>query len=644
MLSNTDFAAVYTKTAKKIYNMLVSVFKSSDEAIEVMNRTYLAVNSADYTDEKAVCMAAAKEAFKRITLPASPGYENELMQSFFKSGEKFNIGLSDECINKAYAFISYVDKLKPVYILVIYMRMYCGLEISDIAEAAGTNYATASELLFDAYRSIMPKIALEAKSDGVFKNAPVLQIIRLVLLRQKEAVSQDTTYDDFFNHTLSKLMSAAQDRPFEIYDTAEEVFTQTATTVPLKNSPLEITDVYSNEPIAKATDETISLNTPFNFDEYEKKASFVDSEEWARLKNLFGFYASDENNENLSVAFDLLSDGYNADAANIFSEVKQRDNSAAPYLGLLMVDVNAHTIDELFSIRADYTSMQNYIAAKYRSAGSLKDFLTKLAEHCKPLPTMPIPTVQQPVQQPVSQPVSQPVTQPVEKTKKPVGAIIGIVLTALILVAGIVFFVMFGNFTKAPADNKNDEAVTQSNLYVIESADRYDFQIDSGAEENRIVFQPKKTGYYIIKSSNTKSDFDVSLVDADGKIRDNDKDSGVGNNFMALLEYKANDPQITIKIISVSEATGKQNITIEVEYCTPEQYTAMKKYRNEFGNGKVFTNEHKMYKSRSVSTDKFYYYENQKLEPVGYFYDEETSTLWITYQSGKNTYYYYPMR
>ncbi len=637
MLSNTDFAAVYTKTAKKIYNMLVSVFKSSDEAIEVMNRTYLAVNSADYTDEKAVCMAAAKEAFKRITLPASPGYENELMQSFFKSGEKFNIGLSDECINKAYAFISYVDKLKPVYILVIYLRMYCGLEISDIAEAAGTNYATASELLFDAYRSIMPKIALEAKSDGVFKNAPVLQIIRLVLLKQKEAVSQDTTYDDFFNHTLSQLMSAAQDRPFEIYDTAEEVFTQTAATAPLKNSALGITDVYSNEPIAKATDETISLGTSFNFDGYEKKARFADSEEWARLKNLFGFYASDENNEMLSDAFELLLEGYSNDAANIFDDVKRTDNSAAPYLGLLMAELNARRIDDLFSIRADYASMQNFIAAKYRSAGNLKDFLQKLADYNKPISANPIPPVQQTYQPPV-QAFSQ---QPAQEKKSSVGAIIGIALTALVLVIGVIIFVVFSDFGVAPAIEETTEPTTQAKLYVIDTASSYTFAVDGSAEEIKIAFKPQKTGYYIIKSSSSDLNLDVSLANSDGKICDTDKDSGTGDNFLAILEYKGIETH-TIKITSNPRKEGTYDIKIEVEYCTPEQYTAMKKYRNEFANGRIFTSNDKLYKGRAETTP--HSYDNQLLdEPSGYFYDEDTNILWIAYKTVSGE-YYYPMK
>ncbi len=138
-LSNNNFTYIYNQTAKKLYNMLAGVFKSTDEAVNILNETFAAIASSDNADESTVYKTAAALSLKRLSIPTPNYYDKNVLESFFTSCEQFNTYVSPEAAEASDALLEYFEPVDTFYLLVLYLRMYCELSIDDIAQVVGTS-------------------------------------------------------------------------------------------------------------------------------------------------------------------------------------------------------------------------------------------------------------------------------------------------------------------------------------------------------------------------------------------------------------------------------------------------------------------------------------------------------------------------
>ena len=214
-LSKDVFTGIYNQTAKKLYNMLASVFRSSDEAVDILNETFSAIASSEQADESAVYKTAATLSVKKLGVPAPTNYEKNVLDSFFATCEQFDARVSQEAIDASDALLAYFEPVDSFNLLVLYLRMYCEMSIVDIAQIIGTNENTAKCILVDSYRSFMTTAAATVKEDTLLNQFPLLQLFHIALCNQKEAVYHDNTYNDFFDYTLNQLTAEEEEEVAE---------------------------------------------------------------------------------------------------------------------------------------------------------------------------------------------------------------------------------------------------------------------------------------------------------------------------------------------------------------------------------------------------------------------------------------------
>lgn len=604
-LDSTNFAAIYNSTAKQLYNMLVSSFKSADEAVSIMNETYTAVATSDVAQESTVFQTAAELAYKRYGTPPAIDYEEDFVNTFLISCERFDAEVSYDAAQAAFNHLGFLDELEPMSLFTVYLRLYCDMEFDDIAAAAQTDAASVKSILITAYRSFMPKLAVAAKDNPATSSIPALVLMRAALQLQKKSAASDNTYNEFFDYTLAQLM------PAQVQDAEEQ--TEEAT----------IEDVYSSDTQQPTSNDT-TVELPDSFDPMPEEVidTYSDSPEWSRLKSIFGFTAAPAANADLSQAFELILDGQFGAAQRILHSVRTVDNSAAAYLGLLMIDVRARSIDELFSINANYKEMQNFIAANYRAGAELKDFLSRLAN--RPAP----------IRQVEQRPAPAPAEQPAPKEKKGSGGIIaGVIAVAVVIIAiiAIATFILIPKITGTQLFSEPETVATTLAPPTgnIMNTGPYDVTVRPN-QETQIEFRPQQSGYYVFVSEENNANLAAKIYNSSNIIIDSDLDSGEGKNFMAIA-YCESYSAVTINIYAEGQLAAEDKIRFVVYSVSESEATAMKEYRSYAKNGIYIKSTVLLYADHNASGKTYNFPDGADLKPVDFYVDTRSNTLWLAF-------------
>ena len=817
-LSNNEFTYIYNRTAKKLYNMLAGIFKSTDEAVNILNETFTAIASSDKADESTVYKTAAALSLKRLSIPTPNYYDKNVLESFFTSCEQFNTFVSPEAAEASDALLEYFEPVDSFYLLVLYLRMYCELSIDDIAHIIGASKNTTMYLLVDSYRSFMTTAAATVKEDPLLNQFPLLQLFHIALLSQREAVFNDNTYNDFFDYTLERLLSGepeepeetpeqtenlvfldaeaaeaaeelqaeeeaaeepqeeeeaaeepqeedeATEEPQEEDETAEEPQKEDeateepqeedeateepqeedataeepqeedeaveepqeeeeATEKPQEEDEAveepqeeeeatekpqaeeEATEESQEEEVTaeepqeeeeateepqeeevtaeesqeeekaveelqeddnlwedeeaeellddddedddddslmedicsdnEESDSTISTPPvkPVSAKATQPKFSLNDSPEWSRLKSIFRFSVSDENNMKLSRAFELILDGQFAPAQALLTNIKKDCDNASVFLGLLMIDVRARSIDELLFVRTNFREMQNFIDTDNRADVELKDFLERIAKKADAAMA--------------AAPAPEAAEKSAKKEKKSSGGTVAIIVIGIILViAAIAAVLFFGKDRLLQLLPTQETTVTTTEapaLPVMTKTASYKVRIN-GDQATQIEFRPLQSGYYGFRSKENTANVAIKILDKNGNVIDEDHNSVGETEFLALAQCESN-ASIIISIYAEKAVAAPEQVSFTVYSLSDAEAQATKKYREFARNGVTLTADDKLHIVHDKTSPAYRYPTGAKAMPVDFYIDQADNTLWLAFKAkvaGSSATLWYP--
>ncbi len=641
MSDKENAKSIFDITSGKLRFMLISIFGNETAADEIMTKIYSDVFSATEAPTAADVFAKAAEiCFNQLGVPeksAAADFSVEDMHSFFESCENFSTPVPDEGVAAVDALNALTDTLDPVSKLIVCLRMCFDMTIDEISCFADNSEAVITAL-FNAYRSIMPNAAQICMSTPSLQGLPVLQLVRISLLKQSfNTKTPDCFFDGLFT---------------EPYSNDEQPVTET------EQSSIE--DIYSD---SHPNDNTMKIPSDFVVDPI---ADF-ESPEWSYVKNKFGFDFSDDKSMRFSEAYSLIAQGYTYSAKEILFSINRDAPNAASFLGLLMIDAGASSPDDLLHIHIDYAVLPSFKAADYYGNSQLKDFLGNLlSSRVHPQPTKP--TVA-PVESPQAHKDDIPKV-PVENTDKPAdskksntGLIIGIIAGVAVLAIAAVVAILFatGMISIPDKNNVSEETVPLveetnateelATIPPVTTAPHIANTIAQGTstvtidrmEENKFEFRPTQSGYYAFVSEEYNLDLAAELYSGSSRIAYDD-DSGNNTNFMVIAYCEAFTP-VTLSVFEIENGSGTADVTLTIYKLSDSEGEALKKYCEYCQSRITITPSETLYFDHSFDSSYTYLSSTLELIPDDYYIDENERILWLAFMSeydGESGYIWYP--
>ena len=509
------------------------------------------------------------------------------------------------------------------------------MTVEEISRISGNGEAVTATL-FKAYRSIMPNAAQICMSAPALQGLPALQLVRISLLKQGFNTARPENVFDSLFVTAAVPTPEAEQPAFETVEEPEQ--------------PI-IEDVYSaSDPNA----DTMKIPTDFVVDPIND----FETPEWSYVKNKFGFDFSDEKNLRFSEAYSLIAQGYTDSAKEILFSINRDAPNAASFLGLLMIDAGAATLDDLMNIHIDYASLPSFKAADYYGNSQLKDFLGNLLDCYEPVqvpvpPQPPIPT-QPPVPPKPPVPTQPPVSNNNTKAapapnsgKNNTGLIIGIIAGVAVLAIAAVVAILFATgmisipsgddipeetmpvvkMTEAPEETTTEVPTTQAPPAVKSIELGTSTVTINRTEYNKFEFRPTQNGYYAFVSEEYGIDLAAELYFGSSRV-DYSDDTNRGQNFMVIGYCEAFSP-VTLSVFEIEHDSGTADVKLTVYKLGDSEGEALVRFLDYFENGITIDSSKKLYSEHSDDSYLIELDGTFELQPQDYYIDESSRILWL---------------